>query len=219
MAQQEYWHGSTGPYLYEDTDTYPDAELLRAFRGLQAFFENAPAADEEVVRKLELDDLASFIDETALQGALSLAMTLYDNHAAFADDFSDETGVDAGSSSFYAYNATNDYFYPSGGDMTLQSAAQASDFKAYSIRCFLLEQDVDAITLNTDLKLYVSADGGANFDQVTLTSIASFYGNKRLLTGAVTISNQGSSLVWKVTTHNSKVANLYGVVVAWKQED
>lgn len=219
MAQQRYWHGSAGPYLYQDDSTYPDGETLRAFRGLQALIDNAPTVDKEIARKLELDDLAAFIDETALQGALSLAMTLYDNHAAFADDFSDETGVAAGSSSNYAYESTDDYFYPNGGDMTLQSEAQASDFKAYSIRCFLLEQDVSAITFNTDLKLLVSADGGSNFDEVTLSAIASFYGDKNLLTGVVTISNQGSSLVWKVTTHNSKVVNLYGIVVAWKQED
>ena len=219
MAQQQYWHGSVGPFLYDDTDAYPDGELIRAFRGLQAFFSNAPAADEEVVRKLELDALASYITETALNGAFSLAMTLYDNHAGLLDDFSDETGIDSGASSNYAYDSTEDSIAPSGGDMTLQSVAQSSDFNAYALRCFLLEQDVDSVTLNTDLKLYVSADGGSNFDEVTLSALASFYGSKNLLTGSVTISNQGASVVWKVTTHNSKALNLFGVVIAWKQED
>jgi len=55
MALQEFWIGSVGPLLYYDTDTYPDAVTLRAFRGEQIYLENAPANDEEVVRLVDLN--------------------------------------------------------------------------------------------------------------------------------------------------------------------
>lgn len=58
MSEQESWVGSTGPYLSDDTDTYPDGEYLRSFRGSQIWLDDAPTHDNEVVR---LADLKSWL--------------------------------------------------------------------------------------------------------------------------------------------------------------
>ena len=55
MALKEVWIGSVGPFLYEDTDTYEDGEDLRGLRVEQMFMDNAPASDNEVLRRADID--------------------------------------------------------------------------------------------------------------------------------------------------------------------
>ena len=56
MAEQEVWVGSTGPSLYDDTDTYTDGEYLRGARADQMWLDSAPVDDHEVVRLADLKD-------------------------------------------------------------------------------------------------------------------------------------------------------------------
>jgi hypothetical protein len=54
MALQEFFVGSVGPLMYEDTDTYSDLELMKAFRGPQIHLDNPPTVDNEVVRLVDV---------------------------------------------------------------------------------------------------------------------------------------------------------------------
>ena len=58
-------------------------------------------------------------------------------------------------------------------------------------------------TLNTDLKVFLSADNGSNFTQVTLAAMPLFAtGVKMAKANDVTISNTGAQLKWKVEFAN-----------------
>ena len=71
-------------------------------------------------------------------------------------------------------------------------------------------------TLNTDLKVYLSADNGSNYTQVTLVALPDFAtGVKSAKANDVTISNTGTQLKYKVEFANqasgSKVTRVTGV--------
>jgi len=75
---------------------------------------------------------------------------------------------------------------------------------------------VSAITLNTDLKAFISRDSGSNYSEVTLAAGAT---NSNFINyeGSVDISGQpsGTSMKYKVTTHNTKEIRVSGVVLRW----
>ena len=100
--------------------------------------------------------------------------------------------------------------------MELVSEQYDELFIPYTARVVLVEQDVDSITLNTDLKCYVSSDGGSTWDQVTLVEKPTVTADQRLLVGMVTLTGADSQLLWKVTTHNTKQLYISGVGVLWK---
>ena len=56
----------------------------------------------------------------------------------------------------------------------------------------MFQENVDSITLNTDLIVGVSRDGGSNFSTVTLTDEGYTVGSsgQRILSGTVDISGQ-----------------------------
>ena len=78
------------------------------------------------------------------------------------------------------------------------------------------QEDVNAITLNADLKAWASRDGGASWSQATLTEEA-VLSTGRILTGSAALSGQpaGVAMRWKVTTHNTKVLRVHGIALQW----
>ncbi len=103
-------------------------------------------------------------------------------------------------------------------NMTLISNSQTAETAPTGANILLMAEDLAAdITLNTDLKAYVSRDGGTNFTQVTLSNAGEFE-NGNLLTGTVDISGQpsGTDMEWKVETLNNKFLNLHGVGLEWR---
>lgn len=104
------------------------------------------------------------------------------------------------------------------GDMVLQSNAFTAVTQPDTARIVILERDVDAITLNTDFKAWLSRDGGTTFTQATLTDKGNFDANLQILYGTADISGQpaGTSMIWKLTTHNSKTMRIKGVALAWE---
>ena len=76
----------------------------------------------------------------------------------------------------------------------------------------------EAVTINTDLKGFVSRDGGSNFTEVTLALKTTLgqTGTKYYECAETTISStSGSSMVWKITTHNTKDIEIHGVALSW----
>ena len=75
-------------------------------------------------------------------------------------------------------------------------------------------------TLNTDLKGYVSRDDGTTWTETTLVAQTVAGGQTVILAHDIDISSQpaGTSMRWKVTTHNqgtSKDTRLHGVSLGW----
>jgi len=102
-------------------------------------------------------------------------------------------------------------------NMSLVSEAFTADSAPDDARIIIFEEDVDEITLNTDIKAYVSRDDGANFTQITLTDEGYFDGTKRILSGTVDISGQPSDtdMIYKIETLNNKDLKLYGSAMSW----
>lgn len=100
-------------------------------------------------------------------------------------------------------------------DMTLISNAQTAEAAPSQGRIVIFEEDVDAITLNTDLKAYVSRDG-TNYTQLTLTDEGDYGTGQRILTGIGTITSaSGTTMKYKIETLNAKNLKLHGVGLQW----
>ncbi len=101
-------------------------------------------------------------------------------------------------------------------NMTLISNAITAVAEPTQVRVVLFEEDVDVVTINTDIKAWVSIDGGSNYDQVTLSDEGNWASGKRVLSGIVDVTARtGTSIKWKVTTHNNKNLKLHAVGLNW----
>ena len=112
--------------------------------------------------------------------------------------------------------------YGSGGgtqNMTLVSNSDTAEAVPSTGRIVLFEEDVNAVTLNTDLKAYMSRDGGSTWGQATLTDEGDYDNNIRILTGTVDFTasgiGSGTSIKWKTETLNNKDLKLHAVGENW----
>jgi hypothetical protein len=102
-------------------------------------------------------------------------------------------------------------------DMILISISQTAEEEPNTAKIVILEEDIDAVTVNTDLKAYVSRDDGTTYSQITLADEGDFDGDKRILVGDVDISGQpsGQTMRYKLTTHNTKTLDIHGTALSW----
>ena len=122
-------------------------------------------------------------------------------------------------------------------NMIIQSEGYETNTIPSSARVVIFEQDgiasydpkvVQAVTPNTDIKLYVSRDAGTTFTQVTDLKVemdinqeviwTSLYSNVNFLVGTVDLSTQpnGKEIVYKITTHNNKDLLIRAIAINWK---
>ena len=108
-----------------------------------------------------------------------------------------------------------------GGNISLQSTANTAGSTATKGDLLLnIENAAGTATLNTDIKGYVSSNGGTNWTEGTLTDEGSWGTNKKIIGfHDLTIATaQGTDVRWKITTHNqtaSKNTRIHGVSLAW----
>ena len=78
------------------------------------------------------------------------------------------------------------------------------------------QEDVDSVTLNTDLIAAVSRDDGTTWTNVTLVEEANL-STGRILAGSADISAQPSDtdILWRLTVANSKEMKVHGVGISW----
>jgi hypothetical protein len=108
-------------------------------------------------------------------------------------------------------------------DMSLQSTANtASTAPTTGDLVMLIEDAAGTSTINTDIKGYISRDGGSGWDEVTLVDQGTWgTANKKILSAHnQTFSNSasGTDLRYKITTHNqsgSKEARIHATSLAW----
>ena len=81
-------------------------------------------------------------------------------------------------------------------------------------------QDISTTaTLNTDITLEASRDGGTTWTAVTLSDFGpSPISGARVLKGSATVSGQpsGTSMKWRVKTFNTKEQRVHGLWMQWK---
>ena len=86
----------------------------------------------------------------------------------------------------------------------------------------LIENNEGTATLNTDLKAYVSRNGGTGWDQATLVDKGSWGTNKKILVANnVAFSNSASGtamrykLEWANQASGSKETRVHATSLAW----
>ena len=96
-------------------------------------------------------------------------------------------------------------------NMTLVSDTLSLDSAFDRVRIVCIEEDIDAITYNTDLLLYVSRNDGVTWTQATLQEVAVFGGNEKILISTVDISGQASDtdFRYKYITANEKLLKIH----------
>ena len=101
-------------------------------------------------------------------------------------------------------------------DMTLQSNADTALAQPDNVFAVLRQQDVDAVTLNTDLTIEASRDGGTTWTAITLAEAATLSPD-RILTGSADISAQpvGTAMKWRLKTLNAKSQKIHAVGLEW----
>ena len=104
-------------------------------------------------------------------------------------------------------------------NLTLVSNAFTASSAPSTARIVVFADDLESITVNTDLVASVSRDGGSNFTNATLVDEGYVTGaaGQRIYAATVTISGQpsGTSMRWKLTTANTKKIDIHGVSLAW----
>ena len=102
---------------------------------------------------------------------------------------------------------------------TIVSNAFTAGSAPSTSRIVVFQENVDSITLNTDIIASISRDGGTTFTTATLTDSGYVTGSsgQRVLTGTATISGQpsGTSMRWKLALANNQ-SKIHGVSLQWK---
>ena len=108
-----------------------------------------------------------------------------------------------------------------GSDLTLVSNAQTAESAPTNGDLVItITNGAGTTTVNTDIKAYISRDGSAYTSAVTLASQGTTGGHTILTANGVDLSGitSGTSMRWKVTTHNqsgSKTTRIQAVSLGW----
>jgi len=101
--------------------------------------------------------------------------------------------------------------------MTLISESAEAEIEPTTGRFLALVEPVDSITINTDIKGYISNDDGSNFDEVTLTDEGYFDSTKKILSGNVALTDRSDkTMVQKIQTFNNKDLKVHAWGMLWK---
>ena len=116
------------------------------------------------------------------------------------------------------YDATGDFYSPSTGtNMTLISTTTTAEAQPDEALLVVWEEDVDSITLNTDLMAYVSRDGGSTWTAGTLTAGSSLTTGRALVASVdLSVQPSGTGMAWKFVTANEKALKIHGVGLDWR---
>lgn len=125
-------------------------------------------------------------------------------------DNNGDTRIGIGDLELLAVGTSNNMVVETTG---LTAAAQPSALKAW-----LVIEEVDAITLNTDLTVRLSRDGGSTFAAATLAQSYALPGGKKLVeTNAIDVSGQpsGTTPVMEIATTNAKMVKIHSHALYW----
>ena len=127
MAQQEFWLGSMGPFLYDDGDTYPDGEghvgfygLLKGGSGVSRFGDPVNGDYSE----FEADGTLKFVGDATVWDDLQVPIsTIRLGGANPADEVSYRSslviGFDPSADEYVYFNAQLPHSYKEGSDIEL----------------------------------------------------------------------------------------------------
>ncbi|MCK9301470.1 MAG: hypothetical protein M0P23_08865, partial [Bacteroidales bacterium] len=131
---------------------------------------------------------------------------------AFKPDGTKMYMVEISGGAIYQYSLME----PTPPSATLISTTEIANSEPSNAFGVLQEEDIDSVTLNTDILFYASRDGGTTYTQGTLSEEATVDAG-RILTATVDLSGQpsGTSLRYKVEMANSKLFKLHATALQW----
>ena len=101
---------------------------------------------------------------------------------------------------------------------TIVSNAFTAGSAPSTSRIVVFQENIDSVTLNTDIVASVSRDGGSNFTNITLSDEGYISGSsgQRILSGVVSVAGQpsGTSMRWKLALANN-ASKIHGVSLSW----
>lgn len=103
-------------------------------------------------------------------------------------------------------------------NMTLISNSFTATATPTKARLVMIAEPIDSITINTDLKGWMSRDNGTTYTQLTLSNVGVYSGALNIYASdAVDISGQpsGTSMVAKATTLNNKSIKIHAHAPSW----
>lgn len=100
-------------------------------------------------------------------------------------------------------------------DMVLISEPQTAGSSPANGQAIFLVDAIDAFTLNTDLKGYLSSDDGVTWDEITLENYGDHGTGIAVLGGEVALTGAGTEIRWKLAMFNNKEVNVHGVGAMW----
>lgn len=135
------------------------------------------------------------------------------------DDFRIYTKVldnDEIASLYNSGNGTEGYINEVVQNMTLLSDVFTAETQPEKARMVLFEEDVDAITVNTDLIAQVTRDG-THWANVSLSDEGDYETGKRVLVGVADLSGQdaGTDMQYKLTSANNKDLKIHCGSLLW----
>jgi len=117
----------------------------------------------------DLDRLSANVALNAIRIAVNGNLSTQRMVDGIVDEYGDETGVDTANAVNQVYDSMGHSYSPATGlNLTLYSVATTAVAQPSSATLTVLEEDVDPVTLNTDLMAAVSRDGGATWTNVPL---------------------------------------------------
>lgn len=157
-----------------------------------------------------------------LSGALSTSTTYTRNRSNFTNattyqDYRLNFTLSANASAFMAEGELMTYTAGSTNNLTVASAAMTAAAAPSSMKIVAQVEETDAITLNTDLVISVSRDGGTTFSTATMSDRFTVSSIHVLESTAIDVSGQpsGTSVKWKIATANNKIVKIHGIHIYW----
>lgn len=104
-------------------------------------------------------------------------------------------------------------------NMTLISESFTAEAQPEIGRIVIAEEEIDSLTINIDLKGYVSRDDGTTWEEVTLEDVGGIEGNKRVLVALYdfpTGTPSGTDMRYKIETLNGKNIKIHSAGMFWE---
>ena len=150
------------------------------------------------------------------------AGTKYPLAGCYMDEFRLSVGIARWTSNFTPYTEAYGTVVANATGTVISTANTALSAPTTGDIVLLMENAYGTATLNTDIKAYISRNGGTGWDQVTLQDKGSWGTNKKILTANnVAFSNSASGtdmrykIEWANQSAGSKVTRVHATSLAW----
>jgi hypothetical protein len=101
-------------------------------------------------------------------------------------------------------------------NMTLVTTTQTASSSSSFVRVLLEYDPIASPTLNTDLTVDVTCDGGSNWAAATLSSAGTGQGGRLVAETAETSCTAGTSIAARIKNLNNKNLQIYATTITWR---